>query len=63
MPSIHYYGKDHVTKARNGCLDLLLVGNGDGYLVFQATRGSGYLGDIAIDDVIFREGACPQQGR
>ena len=29
-------------------------------VVFEATRGSGYLGDIAIDDVTMVDGACNQ---
>ena len=39
------------------------IPKGAGHVIFQATRGSGYQGDIAIDDVTLREEACPQQGR
>ena len=28
-------------------------------IIFEATRGSGYQGDIALDDVYFQAGACP----
>ena len=34
-------------------------------IIFEGVRGSGYLGDIAIDDVTLKKGECPRkvQGR
>ena len=29
-------------------------------IVFEATRGDGYRGDIAVDDISARNGSCPQ---
>jgi hypothetical protein len=31
-------------------------------VVFEAVRGSGINGDIALDDVLIKEGACPSPG-
>ena len=31
-------------------------------IVFEGTRGRGYTGDIALDDVQFREGSCEHNG-
>ncbi|VTJ61482.1 Hypothetical predicted protein [Marmota monax] len=30
-------------------------------IIFEGVRGSGYLGDIAIDDVTLKKGECPQK--
>lgn len=32
-------------------------------LIFEALRGSGFMGDIALDDIIVLNGACPAPGR
>lgn len=31
-------------------------------IVFEGSRGQGYTGDIALDDVQFREGSCEHNG-
>ena len=35
----------------------------DFQVVFEAVRGNGPLGDIAFDDVILKNGACPSPGK
>lgn len=30
-------------------------------IIFEGVRGSGYLGDIAIDDVTLKKGECPRK--
>lgn len=30
-------------------------------IIFEGVRGSGYLGDIAIDDVTLKKGECPRR--
>ena len=32
-------------------------------VIFEATRGSGYLGDIALDDISMADGPCSVQGK
>ncbi|XP_033751987.1 MAM and LDL-receptor class A domain-containing protein 1-like [Pecten maximus] len=36
--------------------------NGQYYVVFEAVRGTSYLGDIALDDVSFKNGQCSSAG-
>ncbi|XP_028902704.1 MAM domain-containing glycosylphosphatidylinositol anchor protein 1 isoform X1 [Ornithorhynchus anatinus] len=35
--------------------------NGPFQIIFEGVRGSGYLGDIAIDDVTLKKGDCPRK--
>ena len=50
---------NHGDKWLNAMVDIKI--DTDYTMIFEALRGSSYLSDIAIDDVIFREGECPSK--
>ncbi|XP_023601089.1 MAM domain-containing glycosylphosphatidylinositol anchor protein 1 [Myotis lucifugus] len=52
----HMYGK-HIGESGDW-ESALHVGLG---IIFEGVRGSGYLGDIAIDDVTLKKGECPRK--
>ena len=41
---------------------MTVTSNSDYWLVFEGVRGSGYQGDVAIDDVELLDNACPPPG-
>ena len=41
---------------------MTITSNSDYWLVFEGVGGSGYQGDIAIDDVELLDNACPPPG-
>lgn len=45
---------------KNGRYYMDSVNDLPGYIVFEAIRGSGAYGDIAIDDITVTKGHCPQ---
>ena len=50
-------------QGQNWLFGSVTVPEAVGHVIFEALRGEGYQGDIAIDDVTLRSGACPVQGR